>query len=173
MDQRKIGSFLRELRKEKGHTQEEFAEIMRVSNRTVSRWETGGNMPDLSILIEIADYYDVDIRELLDGERRSERMDKDVRETALKAADYNKNERKRLMKRLHVFAWIGVIAFAVFIGLGAAGLAENGVTEKIADFCGGFAFGMLLVAVIYTSPRNYDFMVWKRNMLHRGQKTVR
>lgn len=172
MDQRKIGSFLRELRKEKGHTQEEFAEIMRVSNRTVSRWETGSNMPDLSILVEIADYYDVDIRELLDGERRSEKMDKDVRETALKAADYNNEERKRLMKRLHVFAWIGVIAFAVFIGLGAAGLAESGATEKIADLCGGFAFGMLLVTVIYTSPRIYDFMAWKRNMFRRGQETA-
>lgn len=40
-----------------------------VSGRTVSRWETGSNMPDLDILIQIADYYEADIREILDGGR--------------------------------------------------------------------------------------------------------
>ena len=45
MDQKKIGGFLRELRKEKGITEEEFAEMLYVSGRTVSRWETGTNMP--------------------------------------------------------------------------------------------------------------------------------
>ena len=49
MNQQKIGSFLKELRKEKGLTQEQFSEIMNVSGRTVSRWETGSNMPDLDI----------------------------------------------------------------------------------------------------------------------------
>ena len=44
MDQKKIGSFLKELRKEKGITQEQFAENLNVSGRTVSRWETGTNV---------------------------------------------------------------------------------------------------------------------------------
>ncbi|MBN2960344.1 MAG: helix-turn-helix transcriptional regulator, partial [Streptococcus gordonii] len=57
MDQVKIGNFLKKLRKEKGITQEQLAEILNVSGRTVSRWETGNNMPDISILVDIADYY--------------------------------------------------------------------------------------------------------------------
>lgn len=44
MDQKKIGSFLKELRKEKNVTQEQLAEILGVSSRTVSRWETGGSL---------------------------------------------------------------------------------------------------------------------------------
>lgn len=44
MDQKKIGSFLKELRKENGITQEQFAENLNVSGRTVSRWETGGSL---------------------------------------------------------------------------------------------------------------------------------
>ena len=74
MDQKKIGSFLRELRKEHGITQEQFAEKLGVSARTISRWETGSNMPDISLLSEIADYYDVGIPEIIAGERKSDGM---------------------------------------------------------------------------------------------------
>ena len=55
MDQKKIGGFLKELRNEKNVTQEQLAEVLNVSGRTVSRWETGNNMPDISILVDIAD----------------------------------------------------------------------------------------------------------------------
>ena len=55
MDQVKIGSFIKELRKEKGLTQEQQAEQFQVSRRTISRWETGSNLPDLDLLIEMAD----------------------------------------------------------------------------------------------------------------------
>ena len=87
MDQQKIGRFLKELRKEKNITQEHFAEIMGVSNRTVSRWETGSNMPDLDVLIQIADYHGVELREILDGERKNEHMDEKMKETVYEIAD--------------------------------------------------------------------------------------
>ena len=75
MEPKKIGAFLKELRREKGITQEQLGEMLGVSGRTVSRWETGFNMPDLSILIELAEYYEVEIKEILDGERKSESME--------------------------------------------------------------------------------------------------
>ena len=50
MDQKKIGEFLKRLRKEKGLTQEQLAERFYVSSKTVSRWETGSNMPDVGTL---------------------------------------------------------------------------------------------------------------------------
>ncbi len=65
MNQEKIGRFLKELRKQKGLTQEQIAEKFNVSNRTISRWENGYNMPDIDILIEISDYYEVDLRKFL------------------------------------------------------------------------------------------------------------
>ena len=73
MDQRKIGSFLKELRQSKGITQEQLAEQLNVSNRSVSRWETGNNLPDLSLLITLADFYDIEVGEIIDGKRKSER----------------------------------------------------------------------------------------------------
>ena len=65
MDMVKVGSFLQELRRQSNVTQEQLAERMGVARRTVSRWETGRNMPDLDILVELADFYEVDLREIL------------------------------------------------------------------------------------------------------------
>lgn len=168
MDQKKIGTFLKSLRREKGITQETFAELLGVAGRTVSRWETGSNMPDLDLLIRIADYYDVDIREILDGERKSEKMNKDLEETVLKVADYSNEEKMRLIKKLHVFSWIGVVSFLIFIVLGALGLADSGYTEAIASFCGGLSFGILLIAVVYTSRYISKFQEVKKRILKRG-----
>ena len=97
MDSQKIGAFLRVLRKEKNLTQEQLAEILNVSGRTVSRWETGINMPDLSIMIELADYYDIDVKELLNGERKSE-MDKELKETLKTVAEYTDEQKKAAVK---------------------------------------------------------------------------
>lgn len=98
MNPKEIGAFLKQLRNEKGITQEQLAEILGVSGRTVSRWETGANLPDLSILVQISEYYDVEIKEILSGERRSENMDSELKETLLKVADYNELEKQRATK---------------------------------------------------------------------------
>lgn len=69
MDQAKIGKFIGELRKEKDLKQAELAEKLGVTSKTVSRWETGKYMPDLSLFTDIAQILGVTINELLQGER--------------------------------------------------------------------------------------------------------
>ena len=96
MNQKKIGSFLKELRKEKGITQEEFAENLNVSGRTVSRWETGVNMPDISLLVDIAEFFNVSIPEIINGERKSEIMEKEVKEVAEAMSNYAGHLRREL-----------------------------------------------------------------------------
>ena len=81
MDQIKIGAFLKALRRGKALTQEQLAEQLGVSGRTVSRWETGSNMPDLGMLVELAEFYGVSIPEIIKGERKSENMDQKIKET--------------------------------------------------------------------------------------------
>ena len=104
ISQEKIGKFLKDLRKEKGKTQEEIAEMYGISSRSVSRWENGNTLPDIGILVELADYYDVDVREIIDGERKSEKMDKDAKETLLKVADYaNKQKRQAIFRAIILF----------------------------------------------------------------------
>lgn len=100
MDQAKIGAYLKELRKEKGLTQEELAEKLGVSGRTISRWETGFNMPDISLLVEIAEFFDVSIPEIIKGERKSENMNEEVKEVAETMSDYAKAEKEQLVKSI-------------------------------------------------------------------------
>lgn len=69
MDQVKIGKFITVMRKEKGLTQERLAEKLNVNVKTVSRWETGRNMPDYSILESLTSELDITVNELIRGER--------------------------------------------------------------------------------------------------------
>lgn len=168
MDQKKIGAFLKELRKEKGMTQEVLAETLGVSGRTISRWETGSNMPDLDILIEIADYYDVEIREILDGERKSERMNKEVEETVLKVADYSNQEKQQLTKRLCFLFSLGIVAFVIYFVLEAMELTDISLYDSIASGALGFAFGMMIVGVMYTSGFLAKYCAFKKRIAKRG-----
>ncbi len=117
MDQIRIGTFLKTLRKEKGITQEQLAERMGVSNRTVSRWETGINMPDISLLAELADYYSVSIPELVDGERKSGEMNEEVKEVAGKMADYAESEKAVMIRNIRNHSLFGVGAFVILLVL--------------------------------------------------------
>ena len=152
MDQQKIGGFLKKLRKEKNLTQEQLAEQLNVSGRTVSRWETGSNMPDISILVELAEFYDVSIPEIIDGERKSETMKEEVKETALKLSDYAETINQKIKIRLFwltVLAFAGMIAFAL---IEISGLDTPGsIYERIASAGLGLDFGMLIVIAMYLS----------------------
>lgn len=120
MDQKKVGQFLKTLRKEKNITQEVLAETLNVSGRTVSRWETGSNMPDISLLVELSEFYQVSIPEIINGERKSEKMDQETKDTAIKMAEYSKNalnteKRTVISDLLMIFGIFMIIsAFAVF-----------------------------------------------------------
>lgn len=69
MNQIKIGKFITQLRKEKGMTQQQLAEMLGVSDRSVSRWENGINLPDVSLFDPLCTVFDIGLDELLAGER--------------------------------------------------------------------------------------------------------
>ncbi|RKI85049.1 helix-turn-helix domain-containing protein [bacterium 0.1xD8-71] len=130
MDSKKIGAFLKRLRSEKGITQEQLAEILGVSGRTVSRWETGNNLPDLSILVQISEFYDVEIKEIFNGERNGENMDNELKETLLKVADYHELEKQKAAR-------IGSISFSLmFLTCAMAIVIQMVITGDLALVAG-------------------------------------
>ena len=170
MDLVKIGRLLQELRKEKGLTQEQLAERMGVARRTVSRWETGSNMPDLDILMELADLYAVDLREILSGERKSERMDREMKETVLQVADYSNEEKNRLLRRMHGLFLAGLIGFAAFLVIALLGLENTAPYEAIGSFGLGLAFGVLLLGLIFTGRSAAKIKAFKLRLLGKAGK---
>ena len=72
MDLQNVGSFLAQLRKEQGLTQEQLGEKLGVSNKTVSRWENGNYLPPVEVLQLLADLYGLSINEVLSGQRLDE-----------------------------------------------------------------------------------------------------
>lgn len=153
MNQKKIGEFLSQLRKEKGLTQEQLAEKFYVSGRTVSRWETGSNMPDLSVLIELADYYEVDIREIIAGERKSETMNNETKDTLEKVAEYTTEEKKKLKNKM-ADMMIGAIVLLAFCSLlfetnGFGGWIPENPCQNIISFTLGVNIAVLALNVMY------------------------
>ena len=124
MEPKQMGLFIRSLRKEKALTQEQLAEALYVSGKTVSRWETGNTLPDLMMLQNIADFFEVDIRELIDGRRFPEDRQSgelsEERETIQKMTEYSSSKEKRISRRMWlVFGMIviGALAAAAVITL--------------------------------------------------------
>ncbi len=72
MDQIKIGRFIAEMRRQKGLTQRGFADMLGISDKTVSKWERGSGMPELSLMRPVCGILEIDLNELFSGERLTE-----------------------------------------------------------------------------------------------------
>ena len=166
MDQKKTGSFLRELRKEKQLTQEQLAERFGVTSRSVSRWETGSNMPDLSILVELADFYDVDIKDIIDGERKGEDMNKEEKERLQLVADYAETEKNTLLMRLRIFSIVGLVSLIAGLTMMVISRDNNlPVYDYLMGTLMGVAIGALLVAVFYSTGVLENMRKRKRTLM--------
>ena len=69
MDQLKIGRFIQTVRKELKFTQREVAERLHISDKTVSKWETGNGLPEVSLMLPLCGMLGISVHELLSGER--------------------------------------------------------------------------------------------------------
>lgn len=167
MNQQKIGEFLKELRKQKGLTQEQFAEIVNVSNRTISRWENGNNLPDLDILIEISDYYEIDLRELLDGERKGENMNKEMEETVLKAVEYENDKAKAHLKWMNIIMIAALICWMVSTVIRHTQLSQIGVLNTVSDFTEGVTCGLMICGLVITLLNAKRLREYKQRMMKR------
>ena len=146
MYQIKTGNFLKELRKAKNITQEELANHLNVSRKSVSRWETGTNMPDLDILIELSKFYDVNIDEILNGQKR-ENNEVNIDETVSNVAAISDNTLNTIKRRMHILFIIGFIAATIFMYLYMNDYEGNFFT----GLCLGIEYGMMIVGIIITS----------------------
>ena len=155
-DQEKTGAMLKTLRKEKGLTQEQLAEHFNVSSRTVSRWENGINLPDISLLIEISEFYETDLREILSGERSTSVMNEETKETVKQVSEYTDDQKAKTLKKVRFYSIFGLVCifgiwiltqFSVFF------YKWTYIYEFVLSFCVYGALILMIDVVLYVNGR--------------------
>jgi transcriptional regulator with XRE-family HTH domain len=119
MDVKKIGEFIAYNRKNKGLTQEQLGEKLGVTNKTISRWENGNYMPDLSLLQPLSEELGITLSELLSGEKAKDNIVESTEKSLINTIDYTKNKIEKEHKKISlVLIVIGIIisisAFTIF-----------------------------------------------------------
>ena len=165
MDQAKIGRFLSELRKEKKITQEQLAEKLGIARRTVSRWETGSNLPDIDLLMQLSDLYEVDLREILDGERKNEMLEQETKETIIKVAEYQNNRDVRLSKTVMVYTFVGLAALIVHVILDSFKLEDSFWSGFGMSFTLFLTIGVMIFVILYLTGQLSRLCDFKRRLL--------
>ena len=157
MDIIKTGEFIAKLRKDKGLTQEQFGDKMGVTNKTVSRWETGKYLPPADILLLMSELFDVSINELLAGQRLSDdeykqTAEKNLTEVIRSSSFTTKDEidffKKKWLKD-HIFIMI-------VIGICILGVLVAGIIFQNPILC-SFSVILLLLGQIW---RNNAMMAY-------------
>ena len=116
MNQEKIGKFIAQCRKEKNMTQQDLSEKLGVSSKTVSNWENGRNMPDLSLFKPLCKELDINLNDFLSGEKVKEtEYQKKLEENIIKTINFSNNK----LKNKNNFIGLMLITFGVLISITA------------------------------------------------------
>ena len=168
MDMVKMGSFLAELRKEHNLTQAELGEKLGVTNKTISRWETGNYMPPVEMLEELSNMYGMTINELLSGKKLSAEEYKEMAETnikeTLKASTFELKEKQEYFKKKWLRDHVAVMVFVriCIIGVFVAGaIMRNSLVGYVA----------ILMLVLAHGWRNNAMMTYVERYAFDGSET--
>lgn len=107
MNQEAIGKFIADCRKEKNLTQMQLAEKLNITNRAVSKWETGKSCPDVSIMLELCDILGITVNELLSGERITMENYKKKAEENLMELQAKKDRAQKSLLRIELI-WLAI-----------------------------------------------------------------
>ncbi|MDE6924553.1 MAG: helix-turn-helix domain-containing protein [Acetatifactor sp.] len=120
MDQIKIGRFIAKERKRKGYTQRQLADILGISDKTVSKWECGNGFPEVSFLLPLCEELDISVNELLAGERVSEEeYRKKAEENMVNLVKEAQESKKKILLSATVAVLVIVAAVPLFVISGA------------------------------------------------------
>lgn len=151
MNAKDCGKFITDLRKEKNFTQKQLAGILNVSDKAISRWETGKGFPDVNSLLALSEFFGVSVNELLAGKRiEEEKLTEIAEENVIQAIETKEKEVKK--KRLQM-----IICSSLFIALLLPAaiptliysfdiIASNVSLENGAEFIGLLTVAVFLVA---------------------------
>ena len=142
MNQEKTGKFIANLRKEKNMTQQELAEKINVTDRAISHWENGRRLPDISLLKELGDVFNVTIDEIINGERITEKDQKKLLNDSMIEIYTSRKKIENLQILTELLICAGIV-----ITITLTSLISKTLNEKIITICIGsfvWTFGIIL-----------------------------
>lgn len=114
------------------------------------------------MLVELADFYGVDLREIFDGERSDKGVDTELKNTMLQAAAYTDSVKETIIRRIHRLFIVGCIAFLFYLAALFFGPEEaTPLFDFIKGMTLGISFGMVVVGTIMTSKYAGRIVQWK------------
>ena len=130
MDQIKIGKFIAECRKKKNLTQAQLAEKLDITDRAISKWETGKAMPDSDIMLDLCDILGIKVNELLCGEMiEIEHKDEQLNELIFQMAKNEERYHKRLLHSAYVIIATSLTALICLMSLISLLIPECGFQD--------------------------------------------
>ena len=143
MDQIKIGKFIAACRKEQGMTQAALAEKLGISDRAVSKWETGKSMPDSGIMLELCSFLGINVNELLSGEKiMTEVYDKRAEENLLEMRRQVEEKNRQLLRTEYLIV-IPVVAMGLVL------ILVSGLVEMSSVWRGTLIFFAVAMIVVF------------------------
>lgn len=142
MNQENIGKFIAELRKENNMTQQQLADKLGVTDRAVSNWENGRRLPDISLLKELSEIYDITIDEIIYGKR----IEKEEKIEILEKNMINIYTTRKKIENLKILTEI-LICAGIVITITLTSMISQTLNQKIITLCVGsfvWTFGIML-----------------------------
>ncbi len=163
MDQVNIGKFIQALRKENNMTQEELANKLGVTAKSVSRWENGKTMPDISLFNILADELHCTVSELLKGGKMTREELLDMRDTINNLIEYESNKQVKDNKKFNKYNLIGSITLLLALFQNAFGYMDYIFTPNTVEFVQGALFGISICAnMISLYNRNHAVTICEK-----------
>ena len=137
MDQIKIGKFIAQRRKSVNLTQMQLAEKLNITDRAVSKWETGKSLPDSSLMLELCDILGITVNDLLSGEVVTmENYNKELENKLIEVLKEKENSDRRLLTLEWVIGGFSLLVLMVPIVIGAYAPLEE--WKKLVIVFSGF-----------------------------------
>jgi transcriptional regulator with XRE-family HTH domain/DNA-directed RNA polymerase subunit RPC12/RpoP len=152
MDQVKIGEFIQAKRKQKGFTQRGLAERLNISDKTVSKWETGNGLPEVSLMLPLCELLQISVNELLSGEELDEKQYFKKAEENIMNLIKEKAEAKKKIILSAIVVVMGIIAVVTLVLL--AGLLEMPVWLRVVLIVIGVIIMLSMVVVACVLDRD-------------------
>lgn len=175
MNQEQIGKFIAELRKEKNLTQEQLAEVLGVNTKSISRWENGKTMPNLSMLPTLANELNVEISELINGRKMTTDELIELKDTIEKLVEYNQNvviDKSKIWKFNLKIGWCILVLAILNNYLHFLGVIFQPNAE---DFVQGLLYGIGIayeLVCVYNVTHELTLKEKKKRLVKNSKKSI-